>query len=98
MNKAISKDRPALQITVLAASTMTVLAGAILAPALPSIEMEFANQENAAFWTRMILTFPALFIALNAPLAGILVDRVGRKPVLVASIALAGLAGGRPRV
>ncbi len=42
---------------------------------------------------RLVLTIPGLAIALAAPLAGRLSDRVGRKPVLLAGVALYALAG-----
>ncbi len=41
----------------------------------------------------MVLTLPSLFVAMSAPLAGILADRYGRKKLLVASITLYGVAG-----
>ena len=36
---------------------------------------------------------PALFIAIGAPFASILLDRWGRKPVIVAALILYGLPG-----
>lgn len=85
------------QWPLLLASTLTVMAGAALAPALPTLQAEFADTPNVDFLTRQLLTVPALFIVLAAPLAGWLVDRVGRVPLLVASILLyvtAGSVGG----
>lgn len=41
----------------------------------------------------MVLTIPALFIAIGGLFAGQLVDRLGRKFLLIASTALYGLAG-----
>lgn len=42
---------------------------------------------------RLVLTLPALFIALGAPLAGLLVDRWGRKPLLILCVVLYAAAG-----
>lgn len=42
---------------------------------------------------RLVLTVPALFVVIGAPIAGLMVDRWGRKPLLVVSIPLYGLAG-----
>lgn len=36
---------------------------------------------------------PALFVVIGAPIAGLMVDRWGRKPLLVVSIPLYALAG-----
>ncbi|WP_238717523.1 MFS transporter [Natronorubrum halophilum] len=80
--------------TLLLASTLTVMSGATIAPSLPAIRAHFATVENAALLVRLVLTIPALFIALGAPVAGLVVDRVGRKPMLIASTALYVVAGG----
>jgi MFS family permease len=85
------------QWPLLLASTLTVMAGAALAPALPTLQAVFHDTPNAGFLTRQLVTVPALFIVLAAPVAGWLVDRAGRVRLLVASIllyVLAGSAGG----
>lgn len=81
------------QWTLLLVSTLTVMAGATLAPALPALEAVFAETPHADLLTRLVLTLPALFIVLAAPVAGWLVDRVGRLPVLVVSAWLYIVAG-----
>lgn len=83
----------ARQWTLLLASTLTVMAGAALAPALPALQAVFAETPRAGFLTRQLLTLPALFIVLAAPLAGLLIDRVGRVRLLWASVLLYVLAG-----
>lgn len=82
-----------VKITLLAAGIMTVLGGAAMAPALPSIRNQFAQLDNIDYLIRFVLTLPALFIAVFAPIAGYLVDRIGRLKILIFSLALAGLAG-----
>jgi MFS family permease len=86
---------PALsrQWTLLLASTLTVMAGATLSPALPALETVFVDTPHADLLTRLVLTLPALFIVLAAPLAGRLVDRVGRVRILVYSAWLYVIAG-----
>jgi MFS family permease len=63
-------------------------------PALPQIEAFFRDAPNAAFWVKLMLTIPALFTAIAAPFVGIIIDRFGRKPLLVAATLLYGAAGG----
>ena len=41
----------------------------------------------------MPLPLPALFIVIGAPFAGILLDKWGRKPVLIVTLILYGLVG-----
>lgn len=81
------------QITLLAASTLTVMAGATIAPSLPAMQTAFESKENAGFLVRLVLTLPALFIVLGAPLAGFLIDHFGRKTLLLISAALYAAAG-----
>jgi MFS family permease len=80
-------------LTILLGSTTTVLAATIIAPALPEMASVFEDVPNADFLVRLTLTMPALFIAIGAPFAGVLLDRLGRKPVLVAALLLYALAG-----
>jgi MFS family permease len=82
------------KITILLASTLTVMSGATIAPSLPAMEAHFSEVANSEFWVRLILTLPALFIAFGSPIAGQLVDRIGRKPLLLGSTILYGFAGG----
>jgi len=79
--------------TILFLSALTIMAGATIAPALPAIEASFNGSPSAALLTRLILTVPALSIALCAPFAGVFADRYGRKPVAVASVLLYAVAG-----
>jgi MFS family permease len=81
-------------ITLLLASSLTVMAGSTLAPALPQIQQFFQAVPEASFWVRLMLTLPGLFTALSAPASGFLADRWGRKPLLLAATLLYGLAGG----
>ena len=78
-------------LVLLLVSTLPVMTGAVLSPALPALRSAFGAGAEA--WSRWVLTTPALFVALGAPLAGGLTDRVGRRPVLIASLALFGVAG-----
>lgn len=73
-------------ITLLLTSSMTVMAGATIAPALPQIQQFFHKGPDAEFWVKLMLTLPALFTAISAPFAGIIIDRFGRKPLLIGAV------------
>ncbi len=80
-------------ITILLGSSMTILAAAMLAPALPAMSQAFQDEPNVDLLVRLVLTVPALMIAIGAPFSGLLLDRWGRKPVLVTALILYGFAG-----
>ncbi|MFQ5574206.1 MAG: MFS transporter [Terriglobia bacterium] len=80
-------------LTILVGSATAVLASIVLAPALPAMAAAFGNVENADFLVRLTFTMPALSIAVGALFSGILLDRWGRKPVLMASLILYSVAG-----
>ncbi len=69
------------------------MSGATIGPVLPLMSDVFADTPDAAFLTRLVLTMPALFIVLFSPVAGYLVDRFGRKKLLLAAVLLYGIAG-----
>jgi MFS family permease len=78
---------------LLFASSLTVMAGATIAPSLPGLRDHFIAVPNADLLVRLALTIPGLAIAISAPLAGNVADRFGRKPVLLAGLVLYGLSG-----
>lgn len=79
--------------TLLLASTLTIMAGATIAAALPEIKETFEHIPHAEFWSKMVLTVPSIFVVLFAPLAGYLVDKVGRKIVLLTAMILYAVGG-----
>ncbi len=87
------KNKKLLEITLLLASTLTILANAIIAPSLPLISNAFKEVKNVEILTKMMLTLPALTIAIVAPIAGRLLDKVGRIKVLNISLLIYLLAG-----
>lgn len=87
-------DSAAVKATLLLASTLTVMSGATIAPSLPAMQDHFSEVENVQFWVRLVLTMPALFIVIGSLIVGQMVDRLGRKPLLIGSALLYGLAGG----
>lgn len=81
------------KITLLLGSTMTIMSGASIAPSLPQIRSSFEHVPYIDVLVKTILTIPALFIVFCAPVAGILIDRFGRKPMILVSIAVYVIAG-----
>lgn len=78
---------------LVAVATLTVFATMAIAPALPAMARAFPDTPDAALLVKLSLTLPAIAIAVCAPIAGWIVDRFGRLPLLYASMVLFGLAG-----
>lgn len=79
--------------TIMLGSMLFVLTGVGISPALPGMSDYFNHLPNSEFLVKLTLTMPALVIAVAAPFAGILLDRWGRKPVILFSLILYGFAG-----
>jgi MFS family permease len=93
----VSKQIPVWQdrraIALLMAASLTTMANATIAPALPGLERLFAGDPNAALLTRLLVPAPSLSVAIFAPLAGIAADRIGRRRLLLFGAILFVLSG-----
>lgn len=92
-SRALPDPGLAVRVALLLTSTLTVMAGATIAPSLPALREHFADFPNVEYLARFVLTLPAFFVATCSPLAGYIVDRFGRRRLLIASVALYGVAG-----
>lgn len=82
-----------IKITLLFTSSLTIMAGATIAPSLPQIQLVFEANPQSLILTKLILTIPGLFIAICAPIVGAIIDRFGRLKILLGSLILYGFAG-----
>lgn len=89
-----SPDALIVKLTLWLTSTVLIMTGLTISPSLPGMQDYFAEVENSEFLVRFALTVSALLIVIGSPIAGQIVDRFGRKPLLVASVLVYGLAGG----
>lgn len=85
--------RTLAKVTIMLASSLTVMSGATISPSLPQMKEVFSGIPEAEFLTKMLLSLPALFIALGSPLVGQVIDRYGRLPIMFASMVLYAIAG-----
>ncbi|AHL34594.1 MFS transporter [Pseudomonas brassicacearum] len=83
-------------LLLLLGSCLPVLGAVLLAPVLPRMQEHFADTPGVAVLVPVALTLPALMIALLAPVAGIIADRLGRKPLLIGAMFLYTLCGVLP--
>ncbi|WP_239081797.1 MFS transporter [Streptomyces sp. SID9727] len=80
----------------MAGSCLPVLGAVLLAPVLPRMQDHFDSVPGSEALVPVVLTVPALALALLAPFAGMIVDRLGRKRLLVVATALYALFGTAP--
>ena len=83
-------------LVLLLSSCLSVLGAVLLAPVLPRIQDAFAGTPGVETLTPVVLTAPALVIGLTAMIAGRIVDRVGRKRLLVGSLVVYAVVGTAP--
>ena len=93
-----SRRHPMLLPVLMGCAALTVMSGATIAPGMPGLQAHFAGgaDRDISFLVRLILTVPGLAIAVFAPFAGWIADRLGRRRLLVAGIlayVVAGSAG-----
>lgn len=74
-------------------STLTIMSGTVVSPALPGMVAYFGGAEHANLLAQLVVTIPAIIIAISAPFIGILTDKIGRRSTLLTSILIYGLAG-----
>lgn len=76
--------------------TLTVMGAVLLAPIMPLLMQAFGHIEHADYLVPILISIPALCIALGAPLAGWMADKVGRRKLLIWAIGLYSVCGVLP--
>jgi MFS family permease len=87
--------RPQL-VLLLAGSCMSVLGAVLIAPVLPQMSRDFAATPGAEVLVPIVLTVPALIIALTAPFAGFIADALDRKRLLIVAMLAYSVFGTAP--
>ena len=87
---------PAQLALLLAGSCLAVLGAVLIAPVLPKMEDHFAGVAGADVLVPIVLTIPALLVGLTAPFAGVVIDAIDRKRLLIAALVVYSFAGTMP--
>ena len=92
-----------LGLPIITAGTLIVLSSVLLSPGIEQIKQHFAEvagDGQSGGWfsspdllSKMMVTTPAVVVMLVAPFGGFLVDRIGRRPILLFGLAVFGIAG-----
>ncbi|MBA4490950.1 MFS transporter [Paracoccus sp. S1E-3] len=78
---------------VMLAAMLTIMSNATITPALIGLQQVFADNPHAHRLIPLLVTAPSLIVALVAPFAGVIIDRIGRRPPLLAGLVVYALAG-----
>lgn len=102
-NSSIAAPRAAVRsagiwqaVLLLAGSCMPVLGAVLITPILAQLSEHFAGEAGAVVLVPMIVAIPALMIAIFAPFAGQIVDRLGRKKLLIVAMIAYAFVGTAP--
>lgn len=82
-----------IKLTLLFISTMTIMSGTAIVASLPMIKENFIDEPNVDLFSRLILTAPAIAIALFAPWTNAIASKVGKKRTLLIALLLFGFFG-----
>lgn len=83
-------------MTVVIAGFLPIIAIVAMGPAVPAMIGHFASDPEARGKVPAMIGAPGLAMAILAPFAGILVDRFGRRPLLLLCTALYAVFGSAP--
>ncbi|MBU6529614.1 MFS transporter [Streptomyces mayonensis] len=81
---------------LLTAACASVLGSLLIAPVLPQFERAFADAPGIDTLAPMLMTLPALGIAVLGPLAGSVTDRFGRTRLLFGALLAYAIVGTAP--
>ncbi len=81
------------ELVLIFLSTMSIVAGAAITPTLPALFDAFSNYSEAELLVKMLLTSTALGVVVGAPFTGYLMDKSGRRGLLIVSMLIYGLSG-----
>lgn len=89
----MAESKGKMKLTLLLVSSLTIMSIITISPALPQMAIAFADVENSELLVKLVLTIPALFIAIFSPITGRLIDKHGRLKILWFSMFLYAVAG-----
>jgi MFS family permease len=81
---------------LMAGSCLPIMGGLLIAPILPEIQRHFSGVPGVEYLVPITLTIPSLVVAILAPFAGAIVDRLGRRRPLVIALVLYAAFGTAP--
>lgn len=82
-----------VKATLLLVSSLTIMSMITISASLPDMTETFSDVPNHLALVKLSLSFPGLFIALSAIVAGIIIDKTGRLKLLGVALVLYAIGG-----
>jgi MFS family permease len=82
-----------VKATLLLVSSLTIMSMITISASLPDMTKTFSELPNGPALVKLSLSFPALFIAISAMVAGLVIDRFGRLKLLGIALILYAIGG-----
>ncbi|MEL4457391.1 MFS transporter [Lutimonas vermicola] len=82
-----------VKVVLLLVSSLTIMSMITISASLPDMTKAFSDVPNGPKLVKLVLSFPGLFIALSAIVAGMFIDKFGRLRLLGISLVLYALGG-----
>ena len=82
-----------VKATLLLVSSLTIMSMITISASLPDMNVAFSDIPDSAALVKLSLSFPGLFIALSAMVAGVVIDKAGRLKLLGLALLLFALGG-----
>ncbi len=82
--------------TLYSFGAISAMSIAAVAPSLPDMSRHFADVPDIDLLARLVVSIPTLLLALAGPAVGFIVDRTGRRPLLIAALLLYAASGAVP--
>ena len=82
-----------VKLAILLVSSLTIMSMITISASLPDMTNAFSDVPNGKKLVKLVLSFPGLFIALSAIIAGLIIDKFGRLKLLGAALIIYAVAG-----
>ncbi len=82
-----------VKAAILLVSSLTIMSMITISASLPDMTKAFSYLPNASGLVKLVLSFPGLFIALSAIVAGLIIDKFGRLKLLGIALILYAIGG-----
>ena len=96
MNLAKHRAGPLQGVLLLLPITMAVMGLVVLVPVLPGMMAQFHSVPGVEYLVPLMLTLPALCVAVLGPIAGIVVDSFGRRRTCIGALVIYAVVGMLP--